>query len=179
MEQRNILQPNTELRFDSGAKYVVEDVIGIGSLCVLYRAYYTDSLGLKKYVKMKEYNPAKISLKRNRDLSMEVPEREYQYFLKMKERMIQSYMVSHDLTREEHISNYFSNAENIHEANGTVYIIYSYMEGQDLAHYQVKSLREAIRLTVSVAKIISRIHKAGYLYLDIKLPCLHTWHHHK
>ena len=171
MNQRSLLQSNTELKFDSdhgAVSYVIESVLGIGSLCVLYRAYYLDNLGLKKYVKIKEYNPAQLYLERWTDLSIRAPEEEQEYFLKMRDRVVHSYLVSHELIQEEHVSNTISNAENIYEAYGTVYIIYSYMEGMDLAHYAVNSLEEAIRFTKSVAAAIYKIHKAGYLYLDIK-----------
>lgn len=72
MEQRDMLQPNTELRFylknGTSITYVVQAVQGVGSLCVLYSAYYLDNLGLKKSVKIKEYNPVKFHLRRKQNL---------------------------------------------------------------------------------------------------------------
>lgn len=172
MEDRTLLQPNTELRLDpdldAPGRYVIESVLGVGSLCVLYGAYYRDNLGLKKRVKIKEFNPEQFHLTRNADHSLQVQPAEREYYEQLKERIIQSYVISHQLFYGEHIANFISNAENIFEANGTVYIVYSYMDGQDLAHNRVNTLQEAVRITRSAAETIHRIHQAGYLYLDIK-----------
>ncbi len=172
MEQRNILMSNTELAFDMGAgrtvSYRIESLIGKGSLCVLYSAWYRDNLGLQKHVKIKEYNPVGFHLTRNADLSFSVPESETEAFLYYRERVTESYRVSHRLFQSNHITNSISNAENIYAANNTIYIVYSYMDGVDLAHYQVTTLADVIRIVKSTAKTIYNIHQAGYLYLDIK-----------
>ncbi len=172
MKQRMILQPDTELSFDAGkggtVTYTIQSVIGEGSLCVLYLASYQDNLGLTKQVKIKEYNPEQFHITRNENHEMELPGPEQDAFAALKDRVVHSYSAGHRLFYDERIANSISNAENIYFANGTVYMIYSYMKGEDLSNYQAASLQEAIQIAESTARTLQKIHEAGCLYLDLK-----------
>ena len=172
MKERIPLKPNTELRFlnqvNGQMQFVVTDVLGQGGSCIVYNGYYLNNINAQSTVRIKECYPYKLHLQRDNDNGLLVPDNEKKAFAEYKARTAKSFEVANELHESSGLTNLTSNMYDIYEANNTVYIVSSYMEGHTLADTDVESLGSAIRITASVAKCIDKMHKQGYLYLDIK-----------
>lgn len=172
MRKRIPLKLNTELRFknhDNGEVcYVTGEVIGCGGTCIVYEGYYLNNSGCKKTVRIKECYPYKLHLFRMDDGKLVVSESETRKFNEYKDRLRRSFDITNDLFMTSGLSNSVSNTLDIYEFNNTIYIVSSYVEGMTLSNYEIGSLKDAVKLVVSTAKSIGKIHNKGYLYLDIK-----------
>lgn len=172
MKERIPLKLNTVLRFINHAKgkmeFVVGDVIGQGGSCLVYSGYYINNANTKNSVIIKECYPYKLHITRGAQEELIVPEDEAEAFLEYKNRIRKSFDISHDLHESSGLTNLTSNIYDIYEANNTMYIVSSYAEGNTIADENVSSLKDAIQISLSVAKCIDKIHKEGFLYLDIK-----------
>lgn len=82
--------------------------------------------------------------------------------------MIQTFKISNQLFEIDDLTNSVSNTIDIYEANNTVYIVSTYLQGETLSYDNVHSIKECISIIKSTAKAILKIHNHGYLYLDIK-----------
>ena len=173
MRERRPLKQDTQLivrnRTGGSICYIVGKVIGEGGSCLVYEGYYQNNAGTKTTVRIKECYPYKLHLERNENGELLAENgKEKEQFLQYKNRLKQSFAVIHQLHESEGLTNYTANIFDIYETNHTVYIVSSYVEGDSLAESKPGSLRDVITIGISTAKCIERIHKAGYLYLDIK-----------
>lgn len=172
MKERMPLKPNTELRFKNRVNgqmdFVVTDVYGQGGSCIVYNAYYLNNKNTRNTVRIKECYPYKLHLTRAEDNCLIATEAEERQFAEYKQRMVTTFEVAHNLHESRGLTNLTINMYDIYEANNTVYIVSSYSEGNSLKNVEIDSLATAVRIALSIAKSISRIHKRGYLYLDIK-----------
>ena len=172
MKERKPLKLNTELRFTNYAggdmHFWVVDVLGFGGSCIVYDGYYINNAGARSTVRIKECYPYKLHLTRNDREELIVPDKESEKFEIYKDRIRKSFEIANELHEAAGLTNYTANVFDIYEANNTVYIISSYVEGKILSNIEFNSLRDTVRTVISVAKCIEQIHKKGYLYLDIK-----------
>lgn len=172
MKKRIPLKPNTVLRFQNYVKgqmeFVVTDVLGLGGSCIVYNGYYLNNINAKTTVRIKECYPYKLHLQREENNYLTVPENEMQKFSEYKNRIVNSFKIGNELHESSGLTNFTSNMYDIYDENGTVYIVSSYIEGSNLEEITLGELSSAIRVVLSVAKCIEKIHNRGYLYLDIK-----------
>lgn len=172
MEEQKPLKRDTRLVLsnrDGGQKeFVIEDVLGIGGSCIVYDGYYVNNAGKKSTVRIKECYPHKLHLHRLETGELEVSDAEKHEFEFYKERIRKSFEVANELHEAAGLTNSTSNVLDIYEWNHTVYIVYSYVEGDTLAKAKISSAKEAIRILIGTAKCILHMHEMGYLYLDIK-----------
>ncbi len=172
MKKRIPLKLNTELRFknqDDGITcFYTGEVIGFGGTCVVYDGYYKNNAGQKKTVRIKECYPYKLQIKRMQDNVLVVDANQERSFEEYKERLRNAFKIENDLFAESGLSNSISNTLDIYEYNNTVYVVSSYVEGMTIANYETESLMTAVKIVKSTAASIDKIHKKGYLYLDIK-----------
>ena len=172
MKKRIPLKSNTELRFKNHVNgdllFIVKEVLGVGGSCIVYDGYYIINAGTKTTVRIKECYPYKLHLQRGDDNGLLVPENEENSFCEYKKRVEKSFEIANDLHESSGLNNFTSNMYDIYHANNTVYIVSSYVEGSTLAQAGVDSLAGAVRIALSVARCIDRMHKKGFLYLDIK-----------
>lgn len=172
MRERKPLQPNTELSFTNhaGGKmcYIVGDVIGMGGSCIVYDGYYMNNTGTKNTVRIKECFPYKLHITRAEDGTLCISEREKEQFREYLERLSTSFDVANELHQASGLTNLTSNVFDLYEANNTRYIVSSYVEGHTLEDVAFETLGDAVRVAISTAKSILKIHAKGYLYLDIK-----------
>ena len=172
MKERKPLKLNTELRFTNYAggdmHFFVGDVIGFGGSCIVYDGYYYNNAGARSTVRIKECYPYKLHLTRNDREELIVADKESEKFEIYKDRIRKSFDIANVLHEAAGLTNYTANVFDIFEANNTVYIISSYVEGKILSNIEFNSLRDTVRTVISVAKCIDQMHKKGYLYLDIK-----------
>ena len=172
MRERKSLEPNTELRFTNRAggdmHYVVGDVISMGGSCIVYDGYYLNNAGTRNTVRIKECFPYKLHITRDENGNLQVPETEDSKFQEYKERIQKSFDVANGLHQTSGLTNLTSNVFDRYEANNTIYIVSSYVEGSSLLDIEFETLRDAIRVVISTARSIGKIHDKGYLYLDVK-----------
>lgn len=163
---------NTELRFtnrDGGAMcFVVNEVVGLGGTCIVYDGYYVNNTGYKNTVRIKECYPYKLHIERGDRGKLIIADKEKAKFEEYKKRVRTSFNVANELHETSGLTNLTSNVFDIYEANETVYIVSSYVEGSTLSDIAFDNLRDAVRAVLSTSKSIEKIHNKGYLYLDVK-----------
>lgn len=172
MEKRQPLKINTELTAQNSSggtmRFVIGRTVGFGGSCIVYDGYYVNNAGVKSTVRIKECFPYKLHLRRSEAGVLIAENGENERFEAYKMRMRKSFETAHFLHETTGLTNYTAHVFDMYEANGTVYIISSYTEGNVLSNVVFASLKDAVRAVISIAKRIEQIHKQGYLYLDIK-----------
>ena len=171
MDRRQALAPGTVLRFriDTGyVPYTINGEIGRGGSCIVYDASYADRLGNRKLVRVKECYPHAMRIARDADGRLNVDPRDHAAFGQARERMTTAYQRNHALFSLDGLTNAVANTVDLCEANGTVYIVSVFLNGRTFREYQGETLRDCVSLVLSTARVLERVHKAGYLYLDLK-----------
>lgn len=172
MNERELLKSNTDIRFTNHAggemHYVVGEVIGKGGSCLVYDGYYINNAGTKTTVRIKECCPYKLHIKREENGNLIVAESEKVRFEDYKERIRKTFDIANTFHQTSGLTNLTSNVYDRYEANNTVYIVSSYMEGSTLADAEFETLSAAVRTVLSVSKSVEKLHDNGYLYLDVK-----------
>lgn len=172
MDTRKALLPKTTLVFkniDQGLmKYTIQKEIARGGSSIVYDASYINNANQKKIVRIKECYPYQLKITRNKDQSLQVQEYDLALFAEYKQKMYDAFVKGNDLFQIKTMSNTLVNTIDLYEANETMYIVSVYSEGIDLKQAKISSLKECIKICKQVAKVLQRMHKQGYLYLDIK-----------
>lgn len=171
MDRRTALASGTKLIFNTKTgsdEYIIVREIGRGGSCIVYDAIYSDVLDNPKSVRIKECYPHALKIIRMQDNFLQVDQRDEERFYKHKKNMQEAYQLQHDLFYTDTLMNTITNTLNIHEANGTVYIVSTCMDSETLAEHSCGSIYECMSLTRSISIAIQKIHNAGYLYLDLK-----------
>ena len=171
MDGRKALAPGTVLRLRTRtgfAEYTVRGEAGRGASCIVYDAFYTDNPGNAKLVRIKECCPRALRIVRLENGSLRPAGCDRDAFEAARARMADAYQRNHTLFISEELTNSVSCASDLYEANGTVYIVYSWLNGKTFAENPGSSLRECVSLVLSAARVLRGIHDAGFLYLDLK-----------
>lgn len=171
MDGRQALAPGAKLKLNTRTGYVLYTVnkeVGRGGSCIVYDASYADNLGNYKLVRIKECYPHALRITRNDNGEITADKRDASAFISAKERMIAAYQKNHELFMQAGLTNAVSNTSDLYEANGTIYIVSTYLNGSTFADYQGKTLHDCLALMRGTAIVLQRIHDAGYLYLDLK-----------
>lgn len=146
---------HTELIFKnhSGGEvcYIVTDILAKGGSSTVYNGYYVSNSNQKKRVRIKEITTAGQS--------------DYEENLK---RQKEAFCVANKLMQKRNLTNSIFTTFDIYEVIDALYIVSPYVEGQTLACYNPDTLEAAVRIVLSLARIISGLHDEGYLYLDLK-----------
>ena len=171
MDGRSALAPGDVLKLSTSTGYTEYSItreVGRGGSCIVYDASYTDNLGNFKLVRVKECYPHAMRLTRDEDGTLHPSSRDEEKFKAAKSRLIEAYQKNHRLFSLDGLTNAVTNTSDIYEANGTVYIVSVYMNGCTFTDRQGETLHECVSLLLATAKVLQRIHEAGYLYLDLK-----------
>ncbi len=171
MDGRIALAPGAVLNLSSGTGYIpytINREVGRGGSSIVYDASYTDNLGNYKLVRIKECYPYAMRMARNESGELQPEGRNAQAFTEAKDRLIVAYQKNHDLFTINALTNTVANTSDIYEANGTVYIVSVYMNGKTFMDFQGETLHDCAALIRSTARVLKRIHDAGYYYLDLK-----------
>lgn len=171
MDGRIALTPGTVLKLGTKTgytEYTVARELARGGSCIVYDASYTDNLGNYKLVRIKECYPYALKMIRAENGTLRPSARDIDAFDAAKKRLITAYQKNHELFSLDGLTNAIANTFDIYEANGTVYIVSVYMNGRTFTEYPGDTLHDCISLLISAAKVLERIHNAGYLYLDLK-----------
>lgn len=171
MDERIALAPGAVLKLKTTAGYTpftIRHEVGRGGSCIVYDASYSDHLGNFKLVRIKECYPHALRIARNADGKLSANLGDSDAFVAAKKRMTDAYQRNHDLFCIRGLTNSVSNTSDIYEANGTLYIVSVYMNGKTFADFHGNTLHDCISLLIGIARVLQRIHDAGYLYLDLK-----------
>lgn len=81
--------------------------------------------------------------------------------------MCHAFDLGNELFSTSGLTNFTSNTVDIYELNNTIYVVTNYQEGETLSHSKFISLKDCIAVVKSTAKVIMKVHRKGYLYLDL------------
>ena len=157
MEKRQPLKINTELTAQNSSggtmRFVIGRTVGFGGSCIVYDGYYVNNAGVKSTVRIKECFPYKLHLRRSEAGVLIAENGENERFEAYKMRMRKSFETAHFLHETTGLTNYTAHVFDMYEANGTVYIISSYTEGNVLSNVVFASLKDAVRAVISLSLI--------------------------
>lgn len=172
MDGRKALTPGTALNFQnrngSEVSYTITQEIGRGGSCIVYDASYQDNLGNHKLVRLKECYPHGLKLIRTESGDLMAEDRDRDAFKAAQKRMKEAYQRNHELFVQDALTNAMTNTADLYEAYSTVWIVSTWLNGATLAEVHTKSLKDCLSLVLATARVMQRIHEAGYLYLDLK-----------
>lgn len=172
MDTRIALKNKTELRCQNSSRgacvYIIQNEIARGASCIVYDAYYRNNSGAEKFVRIKECYPFALTITREEDGTLVPLESDKHSFEKRKEDLRKAFDLGNELFQTSGLTNFTSNAVDIYELNHTVYVVTAYQEGEILSNSRLTSLKECIAVVKSTARTIEKIHRRGYLCLDIK-----------
>lgn len=170
MDKRISLKKGTSLSFiskETSMRFFIDSEIGRGASCIAYNAYFLDNLGQKNEVIIKECFPYGLQIKRGEDNNLFVEKKDAEKFDTEKALFVRTFLVKHGLY-DAAKTNSIENSLNIFLQNNTIYLVSEKIFGSSLAECMDLSLSDKIKLVLSTAKTIWKIHDAGFLYLDIK-----------
>lgn len=148
--------------------YKIKSEVARGGSCIVYDATYVNNSGVERLVRVKECYPFKLDLIREADGVLSVKDNEMALFDEYKMRLNKAFDIMNELFNNAELTNVTSNTYDIYVKNNTIYIVSIYVQGNTLSNLKDFSLKDAISVVKTVAKVIREIHKSGYLYLDIK-----------
>lgn len=172
MDPRKALPPGTRLTFSGRergvAAYMLTREIGRGASCIVYDATYETRMNDRKAVRIKECYPFGLRIDRAPDGGLRAREEDGAAFEGQKAAFREAAALSNRLFAIGELTNSISNTVDLYEANGTEYVVSTFLNGEPLSAHECGTLRECVRLVRSAADAVGHIHEAGYLYLDLK-----------
>ena len=180
MDGRRALTPGTTLHFfnrnGGEVRYTIRNEIGRGGSCLVYDASYEDSIGNRKLIRIKECYPYGLKIHRTDGGDLSPEEGDAAAFAISRERMKAAYRKTHELFQRQELTNAIANTADLYEAYGTTWIVSTWLNGATLRDKPPRTMRECAALMLATARILERIHEAGYLYLDLKPENIMTIH---
>lgn len=148
--------------------YIIKDIIGRGSSCVVYTTEFFNPNGEKTEHLLKEFNPRCISLERVNGVLRPVKKEDIELFESLFKQFKDGFDKQAKLRTFPELKNYTANIQNTYYDNGTVYIDMTETNGKSYADVEEKSIFDLARRIKVLAQVIGNYHKRGYLHLDIK-----------
>ena len=145
--------------------YKINDVIGMGSSCIVYSA--EDEEYLTKCI-IKEFYPASIPSTRNQRYEIIHDEKHEIKYLERKERFTQATKTQISIRNEGEVVNNSFYIYDLFSVNNTEYVVVPEYHGRTYDKNADMSLYDRIRVCKSVAEFVLKCHNKGYLCLDIK-----------
>lgn len=149
-------------------EYIIKEITGFGASCIVYEAYYNDSLGIKHLVRLKEFYPVYMDITRDENLNLIVKDEYIQKFEEEGNLFKQAYNKNVLFQMNLDTLNSTGNVQNFFYGNNTMYMIVNYNNGMSYDKVKNESLYDIFQIGLSLAKTIKSYHEAGYLHLDIK-----------
>lgn len=172
MDTRIPLAAQTRLQFRNKAGgvvlYTIVKEISRGGFCIVYDAFYETNSGDAKPVRLKECYPGKLRINRTETGELEAVEEDRPAFLEARKKFRCDFRLAGGLFCAEGLFDALTYTLDIYDGNGTVYLVSAYSPESTLATFRPGDLSTCITLVKQVAQILKRIHREGYLYLDIK-----------
>lgn len=172
MDSRIALTTDTQLHFSNkqgGTElYTIIKEIGRGGSSIVYDATYETNPWDIKHIRLKECYPFKMRIQRNVDGVLIAEQSDAEAFQKAQQRFTDDFSLGNGLFYSDDLHDGLTSTIDIYTGNGTTYLASSYSPESTLATYAPDNLKKSILLVKQVAYVVGKIHKAGYLYLDVK-----------
>lgn len=149
-------------------EYTIKGITGFGASCIVYEAYYLDSVGIEHLVRLKEFYPAYMEIDRNEDLNLVVKEEHREDFEKSWDLFREAYEKNTLFQSNLDTLNSTGNAQNLLFGNNTMYMVVNYNNGISYDKVEGKNLQDIFQIGLALTKTIGMYHKYGYVHLDIK-----------
>ena len=148
----------------SKREVIIDRLIGQGANCLAYDAHCVNERGIQIAVRLKECYPMDADTERQGQTLCWRSEAECRGAL---ERFSSACDILQQLKNDSSIGTHVSSGE-LFQGNGTLYTWMENNYAATFAHFQPKTLTELLEAILLLTKIVSRIHRSGYLHLDIK-----------
>lgn len=168
MIDNRVILPENYILLNNNISYKIADEVGRGANCIVYNASYIDSAGLSHLARVKELYPIYLPIKRNEAFQINCEESHREKFEEAKRRFEGAYEKNVSFRSIYGVMNSTVNAADRFLANGTEYVVMNLDDGEDYRSYQDMSLTETLVHVKTLASVILKYHKDGYLHLDIK-----------
>ncbi len=149
-------------------EYTIESVIGRGATAIAYIATFCNANGLASKRILKECFPAYLGLTREQDGRLCCEKKAESKFELIKTHFEESGGTQSELRKIQSLTNLIPPILAQIHANNTVYLDVINFEGDTWERKNDLSFIDQIKICLSTAKSVERIHKAGYLCLDLK-----------
>ncbi len=167
MEQ--ILKPGATVTVCEGrakGTYVIRQVKGRGSSCVVYLASFRGPRGNETEYILKEYNPRGLTITRDAAGALRAVERDR--FQAGLERFSAGAKLQEEIRRLSGLVNSTSVLYETAEANNTRYVVMAHAEGTSYDRVGEESLEDTVKTLLALTGVVGKYHRAGYLHLDLK-----------
>ena len=141
--------------------YTIDSVIGDGATCIVYSAYYMDTIGMSHHVNIKECYPYGAKITRKEQLLVWELESE-------KNKFTQAFVSAYEKLMMWQNSNFAVHVFDICEANQTCYTVMDANQGLTFDKDVTASLGDILKTVKLLAYIVGNYHSNGYLHLDLK-----------
>lgn len=149
-------------------EYTIKGITGFGASCIVYEAYYLDSVGIEHLVRLKEFYPAYMEIVRDADLNLVVKEEHREDFEKSWDLFYDAYEKNTLFQSNLDTLNSTGNAQNLLFGNNTMYMVVNYNNGISYDKVEGENLQDIFQIGLALTKTIGMYHKHGYVHLDIK-----------
>lgn len=159
MEQRIALTQGSNVK-----QYIIDDVIGFGASCLVYRAHFLDNANHKKDVVLKECYPYNAGTTRigNKIIWSNTEERDTAF-----QRFHHAYDVASEIQNTANTKSVSAYSLETLDENGTQYVI-TIPNGDSYDKTKSDDIADIVRTALALTNAVGLYHKAGYLHLDIK-----------
>ena len=151
-----------------GNEIILSNEVSRGANCIVYNALQIDNFGVGHKVRVKEFFPVNLFLRREASGSLAVGLSDRQTFIKAKRRFVTACKKNADIRNIPGLTNSTVNLINLAEENNTCYAVMNFDEGCDYKSHRDCDLKELFEHVKSLAVIIGKYHEKNFLHLDIK-----------
>lgn len=149
-------------------EYTIEAVIGRGATAVAYIASFDSGNGLISKRILKECYPSYITINRTESGALLCETRHESKFSEIKNQFAESGATQNNIRNVPGLTNLIPPILDRIYANNTVYLDVMNFDGETWDNKKDLSLIEKMRICLSVAKAVKRIHESNHLCLDLK-----------
>lgn len=146
-------------------EFTITELIGAGASCIVYTAVHKDGEGNKYSVRLKEFYPNGMDIKRN---GTALVISDYDKFSQLLAYFTSGYQKQLEFRQNPAQMNSISNIQGVYTGNNTKYIAMSCNAGACLTAEDDYTFTEIMRIICAVTKQIAAFHESDYLYLDLK-----------
>ena len=167
-DTRQALLAGAEIYLNGHMACTVQKEIARGGSCIVYDGFYTAGSGVRKPVRIKECCPLRVPTTRDASGALTPHPGWEEDFAQAKAAMRAAFQLESSLSLSDGLTNHISCTWDLFEANNTVYILSTYLQGEVLSRYPLKTLAQCVAIAKNAAEVIQKIHQQGRLYLDLK-----------
>lgn len=165
----NCLPEKYKLKFENrSGMYTIISVLGRGASTIAYLTNYVDEAGQVSERIIKEYCPYELEITRGENGKIICAEKDILKFEQGLERFKAGGEYQNELRNKVALKNSIPPMQGVYAANNTLYLEVTPYEGKTLDRLIELSLVQRIKICLTIAKLVNRYHKQGYLCLDIK-----------